>query len=87
MVIHVKDAETDKLVRQLASARGIGITEAIREAAKEALASHAAGLEQVDEVPLRERLGPLLDRLDRLPRPNLATDKKFFDDLWGDEAD
>jgi antitoxin VapB len=87
MVIHVKDAETDKLVRQLANARGIGITEAIREAAKEALAADSAKLEHMEEAPLSQRLGPLLDRLDRLPRSEVATDKKFFDDLWGEETD
>jgi len=84
MVIHVKDEETDMLVRRLARSRGIGITEAIKEAAQEALAADAVEVEQLRDIPLRDRLRPLLDRLDRLPRSNVATDKKFFDDLWGE---
>lgn len=70
------------LVRRLARSRGIGITEAIKEAAREALAADAAEEQQLRNAPLRERLRPLLDRLDRLPRSQVATDKKFFDDLW-----
>lgn len=85
MVIHVKDDEADLLVRKLARSRGIGITEAIKEATKEALAADAAEAKVVD-VPLRMRLQPLLDRLDRLPRGGLATDKEFFDELWGEES-
>lgn len=68
MVIHVKDEEADMLVRRLARSRGIGITEAIKEAVQEALAADAAHEEQLRDIPLRERLRPLLDRLDRLPR-------------------
>jgi len=83
MVIHVKDEKTDMLVRRLARSRGIGITDAIREAAEEALARDTAG-EREEDTPLRQRLQPLLSRLDRLPRPQGATDKKFFDDLWGE---
>lgn len=83
MVIHVKDEEADMLVRRLARSRGIGITEAIKEAAEAALAADAAAARRED-APLRERLRPLLERLDKLPRSGEATDKKFFDDLWGE---
>ncbi|WP_109613032.1 type II toxin-antitoxin system VapB family antitoxin [Pseudaminobacter salicylatoxidans] len=83
MVIHVKDEKADMLVRRLARSRGIGITEAIREAAEEALAKDAME-EREEGLPLHQRLQPLLSRLDRLPRPQGATDKRFFDDLWGE---
>ncbi len=84
MVIHVKDDEADMLVRRLARSRGIGITEAIKEAAREALAADAAEAKTVN-IPLRARLQPLLERLDKLPRSRVATDKKFFDELWEEE--
>lgn len=83
MVIHVKDEETDALVRKLAQRRGIGITTAIKEAVREALQADGKAAEQ-DDRPLEKRLEPLLNRLDRLPRTHLRTDKAFFDDLWGE---
>ena len=82
MVIHVKDAEADALVRELAQTRGIGITAAIKEAVSEALAAEKKS--RVDDRPLEERLKPLLDRLDRLPRSPVQTDKAFFDEQWGE---
>jgi antitoxin VapB len=84
MVIHVKDDETDALVRQLAQSRGIGITAAIREAVEDALSADRSRSAKVDNRPLEERLKPLLERLDRLPRSPIATDKAFFDDAWGE---
>jgi antitoxin VapB len=86
MVIHVKDAEVDALVRALARSRGVSITAAIREAVAEAMAADKASLSREDRLPLNERLKPLLERLDRLPRSSEQTDKKFFDEAWG-EAD
>lgn len=83
MVIHVKDDETDALVRKLANARGIGITAAIKEAVAEALAADKEAQDQ--RLPLAVRLKPLLDRLDRLPRSGVKTDKAFFDELWGEK--
>ena len=80
MVIHVKDEETDALVRQLARSRGIGITAAIKEAVERALLSERSRKSKADGRPLDERLKPLLDRLDRLRSP-IKTDKAFFDDL------
>lgn len=86
MVIHVKDAETDALVRALARTRGIGITEAIKEAVGEALAADKEAQSDASDRPLEERLQPLLDRLDRLPRSDVETGKAYFDDLWGEET-
>lgn len=84
MVIHVKDEEADALVRKLAQGRGIGITTAIKEAVREALQADRRKAAEQDDRPLEKRLEPLLNRLDRLPRTNLRTDKAFFDDLWGE---
>jgi len=85
MVIHVKDAETDRLVRELARSRGVGITEAIREAVAEAIETDRNAVKARSSRPLVERLKPLFERLDRLPRPPESDDKAFFDDLWGEE--
>ena len=84
MVIHVKDVETDDLVRRLAHSRGIGITEAIKEAVREAISSD--NLRQAHDSDLEGRLKPLFARLDRLPRPSVKVDKDFFDQAWGEES-
>jgi antitoxin VapB len=84
MAIHVRDPKTDALVREFARKRGIGITEAIREAVEQALNEEAASQ---SKAPLMERLQPLFDRLDRMPRTGLVADKKFFDEMWGQGED
>lgn len=81
MVLHIKDIEADMLVRRLARQRGIGLTDAIREAAREAIAADEAGRFDRSQ-PLKQRLQPLLDRLDRLPRSDVSTDKAYFDAMW-----
>jgi antitoxin VapB len=83
MAFHVRDPKTHALVRELARKRGVGITEAIRAAVEEALATDR----KRPVNSLRERLQPLFDRIDRLPRTGLAADKKFFDELWGEADD
>ena len=83
MVIHVKDAETDALVRRLAVGRGIGITSAIKEAVEEALQRDRkakTGAEHEAEAKLRA----MFERWDRLPKSDVVIDKAFFDDLWGE---
>ena len=83
MVLHVKDVETDALVRQLAQSRGIGITDAIREAVREALEADGSRAARADQARLEDRLRPLFNRLDRLPRPGTPPEKAFCDDLLG----
>ena len=85
MAFHVRDERTDALVRQMARKRGIGITEVIREVFEEA--AEAEARTEAPEKTLKERLAPLLDRLDRLPRTGLKADKAFFDDLSGQADD
>jgi antitoxin VapB len=84
MAIHVRDPETDALVRELARRRGIGITEAVDEALK---SERAGKTEDERGASLRERLKPLLDKVDALPRTGLAADKQFYDELWGQGED
>lgn len=89
MAFHVRDPKTDALVREVARRRRIGITEAIRDMAERTLAddsknrdarSHA---ERVAE--LRERLRPLLEQVDAMPKTDVVLDKRFYDELWGQE--
>ncbi|MBX3568991.1 MAG: type II toxin-antitoxin system VapB family antitoxin [Rhizobiaceae bacterium] len=74
------------LVRELARMRGIGITDAIKEAVQAAIDSDRRQAERDLDASLEERLKPLFERLDRLPRPPLSTDRQFFDSLWADEG-
>jgi antitoxin VapB len=87
VAFHVRDPKTDALVRELARKRGIGITEAIREAVEQVLAEDTAANGRTAEGSLLERLQPLFDRVDRMPRSGLVADKKFFDEMWGQEGD
>lgn len=80
MAFHVRDQKADELIRELAQARGISLTQAVVEAAEEALAADRARRDK--QVSLRDRLKPLLERVDSLPRTGLKADKAFFDELW-----
>lgn len=79
MAFHVRDAETDTLVRELARKRGVGLTEAVKQAVGAAL--------EYDErkIPLRERIRDIQDEIARWPRTGLKADKAFFDELSGDD--
>lgn len=86
MVIHIKDDETDRLVRELARSRGITITEAIKQAIRERLEADRLKADATKFDAVLKRLQPIFSRLDRLPRNGIRTDKTFFDEIWG-EAD
>ena len=79
MPFHIRDQETDAVVRELAARRGIGITEAVREAAKEALANDAR------KLSLWERTADIRARLKGDPDPDFKADKAFYDWLSGEE--
>ena len=81
MAFHVRDPETDTLVRKLAEKRGIGLTEAIRQAV-------ANELERDEkELSLWERTADLRARVASWPDTGKKADKAFFDDLWGQGDD
>jgi len=85
MAIHVKDHRTDALVRELAELRGIGITEAIREAVEETLAVDRAATKEPLHA-MKRRLQPLFDEIAAYPTKRQdAGDKAFFDELWKEE--
>lgn len=81
MVLHVRDEETDRLVRKLAQKRGVTITEAVRDAVTEALAAE----DQVQS--LWQRTAGLRARLASSPKTGLVADKQFYDELSGQGDD
>ena len=81
MAFHVRDPETDRMVRELAQRRGLGITEAIKEAV-------GAELQRTEVKPdLMETVREIQDRVAALGRSGLKADKAFFDDLSGEGDD
>lgn len=79
MAFHVRDAETDALVRELAEKEHVGITEAVKLAATEALAAR----EKAREEKLA-KMRAISDEVASWPRTGLKADKAFFDELSGD---
>lgn len=78
MAFHVRDPETDALVRQLAAREGVGLTEAVKRAV-------AAKLKAREEhTPLRERVRKIQAEIARYPATGLKADKAFFDDMSGE---
>ncbi len=77
MVLHVRDAETDALVRELAQRRGISLTEAVREAVESALEQDRL------RISLWDSTADLRERVAAHPATGLSADKSFFDDLSG----
>jgi antitoxin VapB len=78
VAFHIRDRETDLLVRQLARKHGVGLTEAVRIAVREKLQSEARA------VPVSERIAGLRAEVLKRPETGLKADKDFFDELSGD---
>jgi antitoxin VapB len=81
MAFHVRDPETDRIVRALAARTGKSLTETIRAACE-------AKLEEVPapeaKPPLAERIRHIAERLGT-ERTGLVADKAFYDSLSGEE--
>ncbi len=75
MALHIRDAETDRLVRLLAERKGIPLTEAVKVAVRNKLERDAG------RPGLWERLKPLHARVAVRPSTGLEADKAFFDAL------
>jgi antitoxin VapB len=78
MAFHVRDRETDALVRELARKHGIGLTEAVKMAVQGQLQR------EQEAIPLRARIAALRREVLKRPPTGLETDKAFFDDLSGE---
>lgn len=81
LAIHVRDPKTDRLVRRLAQRKGIGLTEAIREAVENELQR------EEQKLSLWDRTADIRARIAAYPDTGLKADKAFFDDLWGQGDD
>uniref|UniRef100_B0T063 Rv0623 family protein transcription factor n=1 Tax=Caulobacter sp. (strain K31) TaxID=366602 RepID=B0T063_CAUSK len=79
MAFHIRDPETDALVRELAEKAHVGITEAVKLAAAEALATR----ERTREEKLA-KMRAITAEIDSWPRTGLKADKEFFDMINGD---
>ncbi len=82
MAIHVQDKEADRMLRDFARRRGVGITEAIKLAVKGAEQSDRKSVEE-----LRRRIDPIQAQV-RAARKGTKfseeEDKAFMDDMWGE---
>ena len=71
MALHIRDDETDRLVRHLAEVKRIGLTDAVR----------LAVTNELKRAPLAERIRPIQDRIAAWPDSGLKADKAFYDSL------
>ncbi len=79
MAFHVRDRETDTLVRELARKRGVGLTEAIKQAV-------GAELERAAGAPtMLDKIHDLQREIAKRSDTGLKADKAFFDWLSGEE--
>lgn len=79
MSFHVRDPETDALVRSYAEEKRVGIDDAIKLAVTRA--------READEAALAEKLAKMqaiVDEVSTWPRTGLKADKAFFDELYED---
>jgi antitoxin VapB len=81
MAIHIRDPKTDEIVRKLAKRKGVGLTEAIREAAEHELER------EEQKLSLWERTADLRAEVASWPKTGLKADKAYFDEMWGQGDD
>jgi len=85
MAFHIRDPETDRIVRDLAAKTGATLTDAVREAAAEKLARVERTQQHADKRPMLERIKDIQERVAAYPETGLKADKAFYDWLSGDE--
>lgn len=79
MAFHVRDQETDTLVRELARKRGVGLTEAVKQAVRSEL-----DRKEGEVARKLAAMKAISDEVASWPRTGLKADKAFFDELSGD---
>jgi antitoxin VapB len=77
MAFHIRDEETDALVRELARKEKTGLKDAVKGAVRDKLKALSA------RPSLHDRLSEIAKEIARAPRTGKKADKKFFDDLSG----
>ena len=78
MAFHIRDKETDALVRELARRQKTGLKDAVKNAVQDKLKAIGA------TPSLHVQLKQIADEIARIPRTGKKADKKFFDELSGD---
>ncbi|MGE3245946.1 MAG: type II toxin-antitoxin system VapB family antitoxin [Beijerinckiaceae bacterium] len=79
MGLSIKNADVEKLARELARRRDMGVTEVIHAALTEMAERDRARL------PLAERLKPLQERIAGAGATGLKADKAFYNALSGED--
>lgn len=79
MPLNIRNEEVNRLAERLAARKGLNKTDAV----KLALENELRRLEEV--VPLKDRLRPIQDRVQKRPLTGLAADKAFYDALNDEE--
>jgi antitoxin VapB len=78
VAFHIRDEETDALVRELARKEKVGLKDAVKNAVQERLKA-------LDSKPsLHDRLTKIADDIARSPKTGKKADRAFFDELSGD---
>lgn len=75
MPLNIRNEQVNILAETLASRAGVSKTEAVRLALTNEIDRQAKA------IPLADRLRPLLDEIDAVPRTALEADKAFYDSL------
>lgn len=78
MAFHVRDSETDRVVRRLASIKGTTITETIRSACDAELQTVSQNMTKEERFA---RMRAIREELAKMPDTGVSTDKAFFDAL------
>lgn len=79
MAFHVRDRETDRVVRELAATKGVTLTEAIRSACDQALQN---ARQEMTKDERYARMRAIREELARMPQDeSVVIDKAFFDAL------
>lgn len=77
MAYSIKDARTDRVIRELAKAKGKPILDSIREACENELRRERM------KTPLWDRLQPLVRKVSAAPKTGERADRAYFDDISG----
>ena len=86
MALSLKNEETERIVRELASRRGISLVAAVTEATRETLERDKA---QDDSMNKKKGLAAWLMEISRETAPLMndgRTTKELFDELYDDET-
>jgi antitoxin VapB len=75
MALNIRNEEVNRLAERLAALKRLNKTDAV----KFALENELRRLEEA--VPLRERLRPIQQRVQKRPATGLEADKAFYDEL------